>query len=386
MDAANSTTTQILVVSGRCPTPHERRGENQPEKRHSLILARLKRTECRAGAIVTVDAAVPDPGSAALDRAVTAGVLSAARLDFFRHVYAHFRRDPHPDDSFFSDETADRAGIVPYFFIRTPATEAEPMERRLAWHATDALTPIFDDLPGALACDAAVCQTAAKLVACEGRDCFALVIHPGHHAAYDRYGGYCFVNNAVFIMRLLEEHGKHPFLIDVDYHAGDGSASLLGDAVGDCSSRFVSLHAQEDYPFLPPGLPWAIGVPPCATWVEYEPLLRVALARRPAACDCLVLSIGFDTLDGDPDARSGHRLMLTPADFDSMREVLRETGLPLCAVQEGGYNLEAIPDAAEAFWSGLSVSARSASGRAGQRGLDGHAEGDGCLTTDENAM
>ena len=32
------------------------------------------------------------------------------------------------------------------------------------------------------------------------------------------------------------------------------------------------------------------------------------------------------------------------------RQVLRETGLPLCAVQEGGYHLEDIPTAAEAFW------------------------------------
>ena len=78
---------------------------------------------------------------------------------------------------------------------------------------------------------------------------------------------------------------------------------------------------------------------------------RAALARRPAACDCLVLSLGYDTLEGDPDARAGHRLALTPADFGRMRGVLRETGLPICAVQEGGYHLEAIPDAAEAFWA-----------------------------------
>ena len=129
-------------------------------------------------------------------------------------------------------------------------------------------------------------------------------------------------------------------------HGGDGTARLMdGD---DC---FVSLHAPHDYPFLPRGLPWAIDVPPGATWAVYEPLLRAALAQRPAGCDCLVVSLGYDTLRGDPDAREGHRLELAPADYAAMRGVLRETGLPACVVQEGGYHLGDIPEAAEAFWS-----------------------------------
>ena len=208
--------------------------------------------------------------------------------------------------------------------------------------------------------DAAVCEAAATLVARDGVDCYALTVHPGHHASREHFGGYCFLNHAVLIARLLEERGKRPFVVDVDYHAGDGSAALLGDAAGGCASRLVSLHAPDDYPFLPAGLPWAIGVPPRATWAEYEPLLRAALARRPAATDCLVLSLGYDTLEGDPDARSAHRLALTPSDFGRMRGVLRETGLPLCAVQEGGYHMEAIPDAAEAFWASGAAAAAAA--------------------------
>ena len=41
---------------------------------------------------------------------------------------------------------------------------------------------------------------------------------------------------------------------------------------------------------------------------QYEPLLREALRRRPAECDVLVISLGYDTLDGDPCAAEGHRL------------------------------------------------------------------------------
>jgi acetoin utilization deacetylase AcuC-like enzyme len=235
---------QTLVASGRYPTPRHRLGENQPEKRHELIRRRLD-PACSIPAAATY---VEPTDAAALEHTVECGVLSAAKLDFFRSVMPHFQHDPDPDDAFFSAETSGGDGVVPYFFVHTPATEAEPMERRLGWHATDALTPIFDDLPSILMHDAAVCEAAAAIVARKAIDCYAVTVHPGHHASYDHYGGYCFLNNAVFIVRLLEKEGKHPFLVDVDYHAGDGSASLLSDADGDCAGSFVSLHAPEDYP------------------------------------------------------------------------------------------------------------------------------------------
>jgi len=128
---------------------------------------------------------------------------------------------------------------------------------------------------------------------------------------------------------LSRAKGKTPFLIDLDYHAGDGSAAMLveaKEAVGteaagleaaamaveakeavtraaaglgatatavaepklscaaaDFSRHFVSLHAANDYPFVPEpdAGRWGVAVPPGATWAVYEPLLRAALARRP---------------------------------------------------------------------------------------------------------
>ena len=87
-------------------------------------------------------------------------------------------------------------------------------------------------------------------------------------------------------------------------------------------------------------------------WAQYEPLLREALRRRPAECDVLVVSLGYDTLDGDPCAAEGHRLALQPADFGPMRRLLDEAGLPLLFLQEGGYHMEKIAAAAAAFWAG----------------------------------
>lgn len=357
--------SSVVVVSARDPIPRKRLGENKPEERRGLILERLRAAGC---AIVEV----PPADDAVLTSAVELGVISGTRLDVMRRMAAHFHADPHfRDAGFVSSDTADGTGVVPYFFVHQPTAETDPMERRLAWHATDALTPLFEDFSEVLADDAAVCERAAQLVA-DGTDAYALTTHPGHHASQEHFGGYCFVNHAVFIARTLRERKRmRPFVIDVDYHGGDGTASLLvadpsvasskgmaADGRGESSAvGFVSLHAPNDYPFLPRGLEWVVEVSPGATWASYEPLLREALSRKPAECDCLVVSLGYDTLKGDPDAREGHRLALIPSDFAKMSAVLREAGLPMCVIQEGGYNLEDIPSAAEAFWGCAEVGA-----------------------------
>ena len=431
--SSQSPLTTKLVLSAVDPIMRHRRGENQPELRRKLIKDRLV-SIAPADCIVSVDAALKTtefaqaatafkawlkslsaqntgPGDFppyvgdgesmrtddddddvnanllsntyhGLNYAVRCGAINEHKLFFFECVHAHFRADPSPDPSFISPETEEMDGIVPYFFCKSPGDlyymrgeskpENIPIERLMGWHATDALTPIYPDLPQVLDDDVGVCVRAASLVA-SGTDAYALTTHPGHHANEEHYGGYCFLNNAYLIMRTLQgAHGKRPFLIDVDYHAGDGSASLIcGDPDylyywDDRSSNrtFRSLHAPKDYPFVPGAtagfphpLPWAVDVPPGATWEVYEPLLRKALEERPEDTDCIVVSLGYDTLAGDPDAREGHRFALNPADFAKMRQLFRQTGLPMCAVQEGGYNLEDIPEAAEAFFVGAPSSA-----------------------------
>ena len=102
----------------------------------------------------------------------------------------------------------------------------------------------------------------------------------------DHFGGYCFVNWAALLFRLLEEQGRRPFVVDVDYHAGDGTAEILG------ASKLVSLHCAEDYPYRSPEEQWAIALPKQTSWAQYEPRLREALARRPSSCGAFVVHHG----------------------------------------------------------------------------------------------
>ena len=97
-----------LVIVGRDPTPRRRLDENKPEERRSLILVAL---EASGAAIEHADAA---EGSAALELAVTLGVVSASRLDFLRTAHALWRAAPSPEPSFASPETAEQAGL-PHF-------------------------------------------------------------------------------------------------------------------------------------------------------------------------------------------------------------------------------------------------------------------------------
>ena len=151
-------------------------------------------------------------------------------------------------------------------------------------------------------------------------------------------------------MAMLKKAGRNPFLIDVDYHAGDGTAKLLGG--GEAAARVMcSVHAPDDYPYVPKDAPWGISLAAGALWErDFKALLEAALERRQADCDTLVLSLGYDALQGDPCAAPGHAAALVPADFGAIRQVLHATGLPLIAFQEGGYNLDLLPNAAAAFW------------------------------------
>ena len=115
----------------------------------------------------------------------------------------------------------------------------------------------------------------------------------------------------------------------------------------------VSLHTPHDYPYRPVRDPWAIPLARKTDWKGYEPKLREALARRPAGCDVLVVSLGVDTLANDPVSRPRHGLALQVADFCRMGAVIRSVGLQVLVVQEGGYYLPEVAGAVLAFCDGL---------------------------------
>ena len=67
------------------------------------------------------------------------------------------------------------------------------------------------------------------------------------------------------------------------------------------------------------------------------------------AADAIVLSLGYDLVEGDPHGFWSFRAPV----FERIGRLLARTELPVCVVQEGGYALGSLAECSHAFVSGL---------------------------------
>jgi acetoin utilization deacetylase AcuC-like enzyme len=198
--------------------------------------------------------------------------------------------------------------------------------------------------------------TAADLVHGGDRAAYALCRPPGHHAASDLYGGYCYLNSAAIAAQALRRIGETVAILDVDYHHGNGTQSIF---YSEPCVFYASLHAdpEEEYPYYwgsedergeGPGLGanrnWPL---PSRTGDQaYLDALDEALAVvRRFAPRWLVVSAGFDTAAGDPEGG----FALTAEAISEVAWRLAGLALPTVVVQEGGYRLERLGQDAVTF-------------------------------------
>jgi acetoin utilization deacetylase AcuC-like enzyme len=170
---------------------------------------------------------------------------------------------------------------------------------------------------------------------------FAAVRPPGHHALARQGMGFCLVSNAVVAARYAQRAGRGRVLIvDWDVHHGNGTQALVEH---DPTVRFVSLHQHPWYPGTgraeergvgnvfnvprPPGKPprlyvddlWAAVVTASTDWTP----------------DLLLVSAGFDAMQGDPLGG----FTLEPEHYADLTLRLRErfSDVPVVGLLEGGY-------------------------------------------------
>lgn len=209
----------------------------------------------------------------------------------------------------------------------------------------DSGTPLNHTTYNAAAWSAACAEAATRLIL-DGKEklSYALCRPPGHHAARDLFGGYCYFNNAGLAAHLLGARGK-VVILDIDFHHGNGTQSLY---YRDPNVLFISIHGDPSvfYPFYwgfenekgqgeGEGFNLNIPIPSGCDGQEYLRILRervipVIQAFQPAA---LVLSAGLDTYREDP---IGKFCIDTP-DYHPIGVELGRLGLPTVAIQEGGY-------------------------------------------------
>lgn len=221
---------------------------------------------------------------------------------------------------------------------------------RIGFFSFDTDCPILEGTWLAAYWSAQCAVTAAELVRRGSRAVYALCRPPGHHAGHDLYGGFCYLNNAAVAVRSLQRASSDRVaVLDIDYHHGNGTQELF---YSDPSVLFCSIHADPnaDYPFfwgssdedgegagkgLNRNWPLAHGTSDVSYLGALDEALSVIRAFAPTY---LVLSVGFDIMNGDPVPLGGG-FRIETACLQEIARRIAKARLPTIIVQEGGYNI-----------------------------------------------
>jgi acetoin utilization deacetylase AcuC-like enzyme len=175
---------------------------------------------------------------------------------------------------------------------------------------------------------------------------FSAVRPPGHHALRDRAMGFClFGNVAVAAHYAIAKHGcERVLVVDWDVHHGNGTQALVEN---EPRIHFVSMHQWPWYPGTgaaddhgPLDTVWNVPMAPSLPAGQYVQALLEAVDAATAGWtpDLVVLSAGFDCLDGDPLGA----FTLTMDDVHALTRALVERAAQWCggrlvSALEGGY-------------------------------------------------
>ncbi|MBK5218791.1 MAG: histone deacetylase [Thermoleophilia bacterium] len=208
------------------------------------------------------------------------------------------------------------------------------------------------------------CEMTRALLRGEDAVGYCCVRPSGHHAEPDRAMGFCLFDNvAVAAAMAIEDLGlKRVMVLDWDVHHGNGTAEIFRrrDDV-----LFFSIHQSPLYPGSGaatdlgsgPGEGYTVNlpVPPGSgeeIWLSLVEHIVVPIAES-FGPELILISAGFD----------GHRedllagCNLEASSFAQMtchvRDLARRLGVPLGAVQEGGYHLGSLVESLLATMAAL---------------------------------
>jgi acetoin utilization deacetylase AcuC-like enzyme len=241
------------------------------------------------------------------------------------------------------------AGLEP----RIPAA----LSARTGAHCYDTMTVVargtWEAARGAV--DAAL--TAADLVLAGAPAAYACCRPPGHHVTRSAFGGSCYLNNAAAAAEHLRQSGfERIAVLDLDAHHGNGAQAIFREREDVLTG---SVHVDPGAGWFPHFLGFADESGPANLNVPLEPgagddawlagVDRLVEAARAHGSDALVVPLGVDAADGDPNAP----LRVTESGFREAGRRLGALGLPAVLVQEGGYVLETIAELVRAALEGF---------------------------------
>lgn len=184
--------------------------------------------------------------------------------------------------------------------------------------------------------------------ALKGNNSFSLMRPPGHHAG-KRIEGFCYFNNiAIAVKKALEKVGKAA-IIDFDAHHGNGTQDIF---LGDERVLYLSLHQAGIYPGT--GMKSErncinVPLPSLTTENEYLKQFEKGIEKvKQFSPNLIGVSAGFDAHREDPITSLG----LTEKGFGIIGKKIKELGVAVFAVMEGGYS-EKLAESVWEFLKGL---------------------------------
>lgn len=269
--------------------------------------------------------------------------------------------------SFLQEASASGQGVEellhPYTFAPRHAVRIpQGLAGRMGWYGFGAYTPILPGTWEAAYWSAQIALTGANLLDRGESLVYGLCRPPGHHAAEDLFGGYCYLNNAAVAARDLQrrEGGCRISILDIDYHHGNGTQLIF---YRDPTVQYCSLHAHPDheYPYFwgdrdergegeGEGTNHNWPLPP----ETGDPLYLETLERALRSIEdfnprYLILSAGVDILRGDPEGG----FVVSLEGLQEIGHLVGGLNRKILVLQEGGYLLDSLGEATTRLLEGL---------------------------------
>ncbi len=221
---------------------------------------------------------------------------------------------------------------------------------RLGYYAMAGETAISNGTWEAARASVNVALTAQAVIKNGASEAFALCRPPGHHAAGDMFGGYCFINNAaVSAQAFIDQGASRVAILDVDFHHGNGTQAIFynrSDVMflslhGDPKDAFPHFLGYQDETGSGAGEGFNVNYPmsPGTNYKTWESALDDACKKiANYSPDALVISLGVDTFEHDPISF----FKLTSDDFKRYGATIGALKLPTLFIMEGGYAVDEI--------------------------------------------
>ncbi|SEO57376.1 MULTISPECIES: histone deacetylase family protein [unclassified Pseudomonas] len=284
-------------------------------------------------------------------QAPLAAVHSAAYLDYLSSAYQQWHEVPED----WGDE------VMSNIYIR----EGNPLRGILgktARYLADGSCPIGEHTWQSAYWSAQSAVAAAHAVIDGDPSAYALCRPPGHHARGEAAGGFCFLNNAAIAAQVLRGRFSKVAVLDTDMHHGQGIQEIFYDRD---DVLYVSIHGDPTnfYPVVAgfedetgtgagEGFNLNLPMPHGASEADFFSCMdQAASALRTFGPDVLVLSLGFDIYENDPQSK----VSVSHEGFRLLGQRIKALGIPCVVVQEGGYDIATLDENASRFFAGMTA-------------------------------